>query len=104
MAKIVDAREGDRDATRYAMLNVWDAKQLGEGSLREGGRYLVSGLLPSKSGQWGLPVPMGEMREIYLNTRRDTRWQEVEIEGGTAVAGGGDNQDRGGGGDGGFNM
>lgn len=92
MAKIIDAREGDRDATRYAMLNIWDAKQLGDGSLREGGRYLVSGLMPGKSGQWGIPVPKDEMREIYLNTRRDTRWQEV---------GGGGGED---GGDGGFNM
>jgi hypothetical protein len=42
MARIVDAREGDRDATRVGMLNIWEAKSLGEGTLREGGRYLVS--------------------------------------------------------------
>jgi hypothetical protein len=42
MARIVDAREGDRDATRVGMLNIWEAKSLGEGILREGGRYLVS--------------------------------------------------------------
>lgn len=100
MAKIVDAREGDRDATRYAMLNIWDAKQLGEGSLREGARYLVSGLMPSKAGQWGIPVPKDETREIYLNTRRDTRWQEVGVDGG----GNSGMRREEGGGDGGFNM
>lgn len=81
------------------MLNIWDAKQLGEGTLREGGRYLVSGLLPSKAGQWGIPVPKDEMREIYLNTRRDTRWQEV----GEGIRGGAGGE-RGEEGDGGFNM
>jgi len=100
MAKIVDAREGDRDATRYAMLNIWDAKQLGEGSLREGARYLVSGLMPSKAGQWGIPVPKDETREIYLNTRRDTRWQEV---GGDGVGNDGMRREEGAG-DGGYNM
>jgi hypothetical protein len=100
MAKIIDAREGDRDATRYAMLNIWDAKQLGEGSLREGARYLVSGLMPSKAGQWGIPVPKDETREIYLNTRRDTRWQEVGHAGGANSAMRREED----GGDGGFNM
>jgi hypothetical protein len=100
MAKIIDARGGDRDATRYAMLNIWDAQQLGEGSLKEGARYLVSGLMPSKAGQWGIPVPKDETREIYLNTRRDTRWQEVGGEGGRN--GGMRSEERGG--DGGFNM
>jgi hypothetical protein len=100
MAKIIDAREGDRDATRYAMLNIWDAKQLGEGSLREGARYLVSGLMPSKAGQWGIPVPKDETREIYLNTRRDTRWQEVGGEGGRNSAMRREEDS----GDGGFNM
>lgn len=91
MARIVDAREGDRDATRVGMLNIWEAKSLGEGTLREGGRYLVrpnfdlwkqsdkqvSGLMAGRQGDWGAPSQGGGLKEIYLHTRRDTRWQEV---------------------------
>jgi breast cancer 2 susceptibility protein len=79
MARIVDAREGDRDATRVGMLNIWEAKSLGEGMLREGGRYLVSSLMPARQGDWGLPTSGGNTKEIYLHTRRDTRWQEVGV-------------------------
>lgn len=40
MVRVRDAREGKREQARTAMLNVWDAKALGE--LKEGKRFLVS--------------------------------------------------------------
>ncbi|ODN98121.1 hypothetical protein I350_07763 [Cryptococcus amylolentus CBS 6273] len=37
-----DAQEFRRESFRTGMLNVWDARGLGEGILKEGGRYLAS--------------------------------------------------------------
>ncbi|WVQ79198.1 hypothetical protein IAT38_001294 [Cryptococcus sp. DSM 104549] len=78
MVRFSDAQEGYRDACRTGMLNVWDAKALGEGSLQEGGRYLVSNLMPGRSGDWHLNRARTDKAEIYLHTRRDTRWQRVD--------------------------
>lgn len=41
MVRLRDAREGRKEATRTAMLNVWDARALGD-ELVEGKRFLVS--------------------------------------------------------------
>lgn len=42
IVRIRDARQGNRPALRSGMLNVWDARALGEGALQQGKRYLVS--------------------------------------------------------------
>jgi hypothetical protein len=41
MVRVMDAQNLRRDKMRVAMLNVWDARSLGEGALQEGKRYLV---------------------------------------------------------------
>jgi hypothetical protein len=46
IARVNDARGGDRPVCRVGMLTVWDAKALGEGALVEGKRYMVS------TGHW----------------------------------------------------
>ena len=70
----------------------WDAKALGAG-LEEGKRYMVSefpdsralfgqssdqvtNLMPSKNGNW--QKRPGSLGEVYLQSRRDTRWQIIE--------------------------
>ncbi len=42
MIRFSDAQSGKKEAMRIGMLNVWDARALGEGALQEGKRYLVS--------------------------------------------------------------
>lgn len=44
MVRLVDAWTGVKESTRTAMLNVWDARQLGD-EIQEGKRYLVSSLI-----------------------------------------------------------
>lgn len=43
MVRVRDGREGNKERARTAMLNVWDAKALGD-ELKEGRRFLVSSL------------------------------------------------------------
>ena len=90
MVRVVDAQNLRKDKMRAAMLNVWDAKALSEGVLQEGKRYLVcvsmvaaangqvSNLIPGRNGDWRVPNA-GEMTEIYLHTRRDTRWKMIDL-------------------------
>ena len=95
MVRFSDAQEGRKEAMRVGMLNVWDSKALGEGLL-EGKRYLVSpelihqgrktevddiqvsNLMPGRNGDWSVPKPDRAKAEIYLHTRRDSRWQRVK--------------------------
>ncbi|ODO08518.1 hypothetical protein L198_00248 [Cryptococcus wingfieldii CBS 7118] len=42
IVRFKDAQEVQRESFRTGMLNVWDARGLGEGKLKEGGRYLAS--------------------------------------------------------------
>jgi hypothetical protein len=35
--------------------------------------------MAGRQGDWGAPSQGGELKEIYLHTRRDTRWQEVGV-------------------------
>ncbi|OCF33534.1 hypothetical protein I316_04606 [Kwoniella heveanensis BCC8398] len=77
MVRFVDAQTGVREQFRVGMLNVWDVRALGEGCLQEGKRYLVSNLLPARSGEWTLKRDRASKAEIYLHTRRDTRWQPI---------------------------
>ncbi|WWC73712.1 uncharacterized protein I206_107684 [Kwoniella pini CBS 10737] len=78
MIRFVDAQTGNRDPFRVGMLNVWDVKAMGEGVLEEGKRYLVSNLFPGKTGDWSTNRNRSDKAEVYLHTRRDTRWQPVE--------------------------
>lgn len=34
--------------------------------------------MPGRQGDWSVPKAGGGLKEIYLHTRRDTRWKEVE--------------------------
>ncbi|OWZ37873.1 breast cancer 2 susceptibility protein [Cryptococcus neoformans c45] len=74
MIRFRDGREGHREAFRKGMLSVWDARALGSTILKEGKRYLVSNLVPGKSGDWRVGRRQSSMAEVYLHTRRDTRW------------------------------
>ncbi|KAL7425125.1 hypothetical protein Q5752_000813 [Cryptotrichosporon argae] len=73
MVRVRDAREGRKESTRTALLNVWDARELG--TLKEGGRYMVSNLMPGRQGDWRL---VKEQTEVFLHTRRDSRWHYVK--------------------------
>lgn len=64
MAKISDAREGYKEVARFGMLNIWDVKSLGQETLKEGGRYLVSPVhddLPTDRGRLSTPGRRGPM-------------------------------------------
>ncbi|WWC95810.1 hypothetical protein V866_002676 [Kwoniella sp. B9012] len=77
MMRIIDAQLGNRDPFRVGMLNVWDVKALGDRALQEGKRYMISNIVPGRSGEWTLHRTRTDRAEIYLHTRRDTRWQPV---------------------------
>lgn len=74
MARVVDMLEGVRQPFREGMLNIWDATDVG---LKEGGKYFVSNVYPGKSGDWSIPKSIGVKKEVYLHTRKDTRWHFV---------------------------
>ncbi|ORX37738.1 BRCA2, oligonucleotide/oligosaccharide-binding, domain 1-domain-containing protein [Kockovaella imperatae] len=76
VARVTDAQIGDREpGRRVAMVNIWDCDQLPPDILKAGGRYLISNLAPGRAGDWAVPHPNDTTtREIYLHTRRDTRW------------------------------
>ncbi|KIY35782.1 breast cancer 2 susceptibility protein [Cryptococcus gattii E566] len=74
MIRFKDGQEGRREAFRRGMLSVWDARALGSTTLKEGKRYLVSNLTPGKSGDWRVGRGRPGMAEVYLHTRRDSRW------------------------------
>nr|XP_031857611.1 uncharacterized protein CI109_007006 [Kwoniella shandongensis]KAA5524683.1 hypothetical protein CI109_007006 [Kwoniella shandongensis] len=73
-----DAQQGTKESFRLGSLNLWDAKAMGSTSLQEGKRYLVSNLVPGRTGDWGRPRSINDKATILLHTRRDTRWQAVE--------------------------
>ncbi|WVR08068.1 hypothetical protein IAU60_005114 [Kwoniella sp. DSM 27419] len=77
MVRFSDARSGVREPFRAGMLNVWDVRALGPGALQEGKRCLVSNLAPARSGDWSLRRDRADKAEVYLHTRRDTRWQPL---------------------------
>ncbi|KAL7412511.1 BRCA2, oligonucleotide/oligosaccharide-binding, domain 1-domain-containing protein, partial [Mrakia frigida] len=64
-----------KPAIRTAQLTFWDAADQGEdGGLVEGKRYLVTNLMPSQRGSWAMG---GQSGEIYLSSRRDSKWQQM---------------------------
>ncbi|EPQ25923.1 uncharacterized protein PFL1_06597 [Pseudozyma flocculosa PF-1] len=59
---------------RTVQLTVWDAAALGD-RLRPGARFVVSNLVPTQKRSWRRP---DEAADVFLSTRRDTRWTPVE--------------------------
>ncbi|KAN0059845.1 hypothetical protein ACQY0O_008419 [Thecaphora frezii] len=59
---------------RTVQLTVWDAASLGDG-LREGARFVVTNLVPTQKRSWRRP---DDAADVFLSTRRDTRWTRVE--------------------------
>ncbi|KAF9531916.1 hypothetical protein CPB83DRAFT_867793 [Crepidotus variabilis] len=76
-----DARTQRRPANRTAQLTVWDviSLSLDEGSsggnFVVGQRYVATNLLPQQQSSW-MDCELGS--EIYLSTRRDTRWTRIK--------------------------
>ncbi|CAE6406499.1 unnamed protein product [Rhizoctonia solani] len=71
---IKDARPLQKPTERTAQLTAWDVLTFGSDSLRVGQRYLLSNVQPSQSGSWRKNDFGGD---IYLSTRRDTKWTTV---------------------------
>lgn len=58
---------------RTVQLTVWDAAQLGD-ELQEGRRFWVTNLVPTSKTAWRKP---DEAADVFLATRRDTKWRPV---------------------------
>ncbi|KAJ3508616.1 hypothetical protein NLJ89_g5662 [Agrocybe chaxingu] len=78
---VQDARTSRRPANRMAQLTVWDVLSLNldegskAGSFECGQRYLATNLVPTSPNAWMDTQPGSE---IYLSTRRDTRWRRIK--------------------------
>ncbi|KAJ7269415.1 hypothetical protein B0H12DRAFT_1208887 [Mycena haematopus] len=70
---VQDACTCRRAANRSAQLTVWDVVGL-EDKLEVGLRYLATNLVPTAQNSW---MDCGAGSEIYLSTRRDSRWKKV---------------------------
>ncbi|KAF8910112.1 hypothetical protein CPB84DRAFT_1723940 [Gymnopilus junonius] len=82
MLIVQDARTLRRPGTRNAQLTVWDVLGLTleegsqAGSFEVGQRFLVTNLMPVQASAWmGCCEPNSE---VFLSTRRDTRWTRVK--------------------------
>ncbi|TRM66012.1 hypothetical protein BD626DRAFT_546395 [Schizophyllum amplum] len=75
-----DARTQRKPAYRIAQITVWDVMNLAlyegkqEGTIEIGHRFLVTNLMPSAQSAWMGNEPDAE---IYLSSRRDTRWTRL---------------------------
>ena len=72
MVRFSDAQEGRKEAMRVGMLNVWDARFVGENALQEGKRYLVSPNGHRQARQLTIP---GEQPR----TRAEWRLESTEV-------------------------
>ncbi|WAR52130.1 hypothetical protein PtB15_1B569 [Puccinia triticina] len=65
-------------------ISVQDLSLLPEQFLKEGCRYWVENLQPSRSARWDVcartKTARPELREINLSTRRDTRWTSIALD------------------------
>jgi len=74
-----DARTVRKSTNRAAQITVWDVmnvvlKEGGKpGDFREGQTFMVTNLIPSQQSAWMAPDSDGGS-EIYLSTRKDSRW------------------------------
>ncbi|KAJ7293018.1 hypothetical protein C8J57DRAFT_1111207 [Mycena rebaudengoi] len=77
---VQDACTRRRGANRSAQLTVWDVLSLAgsEEKAREGfqlgQRYVVTNLMPTQQSAW---MDFGEGSEIYISTRRDSKWRRM---------------------------
>ncbi|CAE6514695.1 unnamed protein product [Rhizoctonia solani] len=71
---IKDARALRKSTERTAQLTAWDILAFGSDALRVGQRYLLSNVQPSQPGSWRKNDFGGD---IYLSTRRDTKWTAI---------------------------
>lgn len=69
-----DAVNQKKKGLRVAQITVWDAEALGKETLVEGKTYMVTNLFPQIPNAWGKPGAEGQ---VFLVTRRDTRWKKV---------------------------
>jgi len=78
---VKDACTQRRPAHRTAQLTVWDVLNLrtteegGAGDFQVGQRFRVTNLIPTQQNAWMGREPGSE---VYLCTRRDSRWTRVE--------------------------
>lgn len=66
-----------KPCTREAQLTIWDANVLEGIEFVEGKKYAVTNLVPTSVGAWRA-LDYGDPEEVYLATRRDTKWMPVE--------------------------
>ncbi|TFK56630.1 hypothetical protein OE88DRAFT_1730102 [Heliocybe sulcata] len=75
-----DARTRERKAYRRAQITVWDVLDLGFGEGTKAGaflpdqRFLVTNLIPTQQSAWMANEPGAE---VYLTTRRDSKWTKM---------------------------
>ncbi|KZT30791.1 hypothetical protein NEOLEDRAFT_1159892 [Neolentinus lepideus HHB14362 ss-1] len=75
-----DSRTYKRDAYRKAQITVWDVMDLAFGEGTKAGafapnqRFIVTNLIPTQQGAWMGNEPDAE---VYLTTRRDSRWTKI---------------------------
>lgn len=82
---VKDARTDRRPANRTAQLTVWDVLNLSlsegsaAGTFELGKRYLVTNVIPTQPNAWMDCEPGSE---VYLSTRRDSRWTAIKSKSG----------------------
>lgn len=68
---VQDACTRRRGANRSAQLTVWDVIGL---SVEVGQRYFATNLVPTAQSSW---MDCGAGSEIYLSSRRDSKWKRL---------------------------
>ncbi|KDQ63249.1 hypothetical protein JAAARDRAFT_75716 [Jaapia argillacea MUCL 33604] len=77
---VQDAQTCRKPALRKAQLTVWDVLSLRfseggkPGSFEEGQRFMVTNVIPSQQGAW---MANEADSEVYLSTRRDSKWTKL---------------------------
>jgi breast cancer 2 susceptibility protein len=77
---VKDARTQRRPSHRRAQITVWDVLSLllsegcEGGNFHEGQRFKVTNLMPTQQGAW---MDRDKGSEVYLCTRRDSRWIKI---------------------------
>ncbi|CUA67485.1 Breast cancer type 2 susceptibility protein homolog [Rhizoctonia solani] len=71
---IKDARPLQKPTERTAQLTAWDVLGFAADTLCAGQRYLLANVQPSQPGSWRKNDFRGD---IYLSTRRDTKWTAI---------------------------
>lgn len=64
---------------RECLIRIWDADKMEEMNFKEGSRYNITNLTPSNVNIW--PKDVDGLDEVHLNTRQDSRWEEIPLNG-----------------------